>query len=359
MLEFESLVKQDFYSKHKSEFLIKLKIMLENPNMPLNARSWNPDAVERSIGFNFSEKELDLSLSSVLVDGIYLFYSLYQDLKEKCVLFTRHAIAKKYILPSMVLERTDSEFIKAVGVSDVGAFDKKYIRANTAYLYTQSKFNLLREESQGFSKLLVLLSENSGIPSLDALYQASKGKVKDIRGIRANIVKEEAVRVLDQILKLIGTFELDSNRVLDLILDVFAAKVLNYDFFIELLKISPWNKKLYAHFMGFKYSSYYSDSDNTSRPPLQMVFVSALLIKENLMDIGDIYPHLYPSEEETDLNFKEYKGFCADMGVKAARYQGPGLSGVLGDDSSKVVQAKEEDKEVFFLIKNDRQLSIK
>jgi hypothetical protein len=283
------------------------------------------------------------------VDGIYLNYSLYQDLKENCVLTTRNLIAKKYILPSMVLERTDSEFIKAVGVSDVGAFDKKYIRANTAYLYTQSKFNLLREESQGFSKLLVLLSENAGIPSIDNLYQGSKGKLQDLREIRAKIVQEEAVRVLDQILRLIGTFELDSNRVLDLVLDVFAAKVINYDFFIQLLRISPWNKKLYAHFMGFKYSSYCSESGNTSRPPLQMVFVSALLIKENLMDLGDIYPHLYPSEEETDINFKEYKGFCKEMGVKAARYQGPGLSGVLGDDSSKVVQVKEETKDVILI----------
>lgn len=322
--------------------------MLGNPNIS-KSRTWPLDSVERSIGFNFSDKELDLSLSSVLVDGIYLNYSLYQDLKENCVLTTRNLIAKKYILPSMVLERTDSEFIKAVGVSDVGAFDKKYIRANTAYLYTQSKFNLLREESQGFSKLLVLLSENAGIPSIDNLYQGSKGKLQDLREIRAKIVQEEAVRVLDQILRLIGTFELDSNRVLDLVLDVFAAKVINYDFFIQLLRISPWNKKLYAHFMGFKYSSYCSESGNTSRPPLQMVFVSALLIKENLMDLGDIYPHLYPSEEETDINFKEYKGFCKEMGVKAARYQGPGLSGVLGDDSSKVVQVKEETKDVILI----------
>lgn len=77
--------------------------------------------------------------------------------------------------------------------------------------------------------------------------------------------------------------------------------------------------------MGFKYSLYYSDSDNTTKPPLQMVFVSALLIKENLMSLGDIYPHLYPSEEKTDENYKEYKGYCKEMGVKAARYQGPGV----------------------------------
>lgn len=77
--------------------------------------------------------------------------------------------------------------------------------------------------------------------------------------------------------------------------------------------------------MGFKYSLYYSDSDSASKPALQMVFVSALLIKENLMSLGDIYPHLYPPEEDTDANYKEYIGYCKEMGVNAARYQGPGV----------------------------------
>ena len=77
--------------------------------------------------------------------------------------------------------------------------------------------------------------------------------------------------------------------------------------------------------MGFKYSSYYSDTDNASKPPLQMVFVTALLIKENLMTLGDIYPHLYPKEQQTEDDFKEYLVYCKEMGAKAARYQGPGV----------------------------------
>lgn len=240
MQDIESLITDDFFVKHSKEFLKSLKELIQNPNAKIQSRNWNLESLLKpSIGFNFSAQEKDLSVSSILVDGIFLFFNLYQDLKENCILLTRNLISKKYILPSMVLERTDSEFIKAVGVADVQAFDKKYIRANTAYLYTQSKFNLLREESQGFSKLLVLLSE-CNIPSIESLYLNSKGKLKDLRDLRDKIVKEEAERVLDQILRLIGTFELDSNRVLDLILDVFSAKVLNYDFFIELLRISPW-----------------------------------------------------------------------------------------------------------------------
>lgn len=240
MENIESLIIDDFFVQNSNEFLKILKGMLKNPNSMIQSRNWNLESLLKpSIGFNFSSKDKDLSISSILVDGIYLFFNLYQEQKENCILLTRNLISKKYILPSMVLERTDSEFVKAVGVSDVQAFDKKYIRAKTAYLYTQSKFNLLREESQGFSKLLVLLSE-CNIPSIESLYLTFKGKLKDLRDIRDKIVKEEAERVLDQILRLIGTFELDSNRVLDLILDIFAAKVLNYDFFIELLRISPW-----------------------------------------------------------------------------------------------------------------------
>ena len=246
MQNLESLIKDDFYEKHKSEFLKSLKDLIKDPSTRIQSRNWNlENLLKPSIGFNFKKEEIDLSISSVLVDGIYLHYCLYPDLKENCILLTRNMISKKYILPSMVLERTDSEFVRGVGVADVQGFEKKYIRANTAYLYTQSKFNLLREESQGFSKLLVLLSD-CNIPSFESLWypqisSCNPKKMQELREDRENIVKQQAEKVLDQILKLIGTFELDSNRVLDLILDVFAAKLLNnYDFFIQLLRISPW-----------------------------------------------------------------------------------------------------------------------
>ena len=256
MNNLESLIQDEFFTKHKAEFLRNLKhLILNPPSAQLVAQSYdNLEAtIKDSIGFNFSPQSKDglpltLCISSILVDGLYLYYALYPDLRENCILLARNMISKKYVLSSMILERTESDFIKAVGVSgDVATFDKKYIRANTAYLYTQSKFNLLREESQGFTKLLVLLSENN-IPSVDALWtppiSQSDGPsitMKEIRETRSALVKAAAEKVMDEILRLIGTFELDSNRVLDLILDVFAARIVNsYDFFIELLRISPW-----------------------------------------------------------------------------------------------------------------------
>ncbi|MEY5031347.1 MAG: hypothetical protein RL354_378, partial [Planctomycetota bacterium] len=73
----------------------------------------------------------------------------------------------------MVMERTDTDFFELLQLlANPKLFEKRCIRANTAHLYTQSKFNLLREESEGFSKLLTVLSENLP-PKLETFWTTS------------------------------------------------------------------------------------------------------------------------------------------------------------------------------------------
>ena len=91
-----------------------------------------------------------------------------------------------------------------------------------------------------------------------------------------------------------------------------------------ILRVKKSRPNLFAYMMGFKYCAYYGDHvKDVSKPPLQIIFVTALLIKENLMSLGDIYPHLYPSDENINYDYDEYLKFCKDMGAKSARYQGP------------------------------------
>ncbi len=102
------------------------------------------------------------------------------------------------------------------------------VRVNTKLVYNQQKFNLLREarrvlwacvsahsarpdlccrqESEGFSKVLTVLN-NAGASALN------EADVKDV------------VRTLQS---LIGCFDLDPNRVFDLVLDRCASSVLNH-----------------------------------------------------------------------------------------------------------------------------------
>lgn len=99
-------------------------------------------------------------------------------------------------------------------------FTKMGIRQATNILYKQANYNLLREETEGYAKLATELFTtcNSQAPSSDAI-EAAFERVKG----------------------LIGTFDLDVGRVLDVLLDVFASVLIKQNkFFVKLLRISSW-----------------------------------------------------------------------------------------------------------------------
>lgn len=99
-------------------------------------------------------------------------------------------------------------------------FTKMGIRQATNILYKQANYNLLREETEGYAKLATELFTtcNSQAPSSDAI-QAAFERVKG----------------------LIGTFDLDVGRVLDVLLDVFASVLIKQNrFFVKFLRISSW-----------------------------------------------------------------------------------------------------------------------
>ncbi|KAI0172070.1 hypothetical protein GGR52DRAFT_453901 [Hypoxylon sp. FL1284] len=101
-------------------------------------------------------------------------------------------------------------------------FVKLGIRYATNQLYRQANYNLLREESEGYSKLASELYRTPYYARDQhdfALVQACWERVKG----------------------LIGTFDLDVGRVLDVVIDVFSATMLrNIVFFSRFLRISSW-----------------------------------------------------------------------------------------------------------------------
>ncbi|KAL5379958.1 hypothetical protein PMIN04_011064 [Paraphaeosphaeria minitans] len=101
-----------------------------------------------------------------------------------------------------------------------GTFHVKGVRATTKAMYQQANYNLLREETEGYSKLMTeyFTTVNSEPP-------------------RHDVVSDTFERVN----ALIGTFDLDVGRVLDVTLDVFAnLLVKHYKFFIKYLRVSTW-----------------------------------------------------------------------------------------------------------------------
>ncbi|KAF2012509.1 hypothetical protein BU24DRAFT_253260 [Aaosphaeria arxii CBS 175.79] len=99
-------------------------------------------------------------------------------------------------------------------------FSRVAIRKATHALYRQSNYNLLREETEGYSKLVTeyFTTVNNEPPS-------------------AEVVTETFQRVK----ALIGAFDLDVGRVLDVTLDVFANLLVKHTkFFVKLLRVSSW-----------------------------------------------------------------------------------------------------------------------
>ena len=90
-------------------------------------------------------------------------------------------------------ERLDLEtgtLEKAQVIQNQKMFQQKYIKTKTRLFYKQQKFNLLREEIEGYSKLTT------------ELYECKKPE-----------------ETLENVKSLIGCFNIDPNRVLDICLE--------------------------------------------------------------------------------------------------------------------------------------------
>jgi THO complex subunit 2 len=99
--------------------------------------------------------------------------------------------------------------------------------------YKQNKFNLLREQSEGYSKLTAELTSNLGPTHSPATGRPTESYLA---------IEERARPVWEKVISLIGYFDLDPNRALDIILDVLSVHLAtHYTFFIALLSFSPWS----------------------------------------------------------------------------------------------------------------------
>lgn len=122
---------------------------------------------------------------------------------------------------------------------DATGYKNRMRRVVTQYLYEQQKFNLLREENEGFAKIMVELNQ----PNIS---------LTGVEVVKKNI---EA---------LIGYFSLDPNRVLDIILDSFENNVGN-DAYIELLKDNKTKRSAIAQVLGFKFQSFHDLMDKRDK----------------------------------------------------------------------------------------------
>ena len=164
----------------------------------------------------------------------------------------------------VLMEISDGDFMEAVGLvsSYKDGWRKREIRLNTRNVYAQTKFNMLREESEGYSKLLTLLNQSG----------------------EAKVSKANLDGILTEIKSLIGYFDLDPNRVSGIILDVFAARPEN-EAFVDLIKAFGVHKS--EEFLRFRLAGGETVPEGFHR-------AAALLVSRGVVKLEDMVAQFEP-----------------------------------------------------------------
>jgi THO complex subunit 2 len=260
--------------------------------------------------------------------------------KEILLQFLQQLLAVGLVTPRICRERFEVGFAVSAGLlSDKVNFERREVRTRTHLFYRQNKFNLLREQTEGYSKLNSELTSNLGPPH-------SHLTGAPIESYAA--IQQRARLVWRKVISLIGYFDLDPNRALDIILDVFSVTLgIQFSFFLALLSASPWagnstfppaevmppqmsfhgksideilaaldpeydpsppdrTPSVMAQVLGFKFAHYQS-SDTSDGTPKQLYLTAALLIRERFITLEDLLPHLSPNDEGMNAAEKEYK----------------------------------------------------
>ncbi|KAK9275005.1 hypothetical protein L1049_022262 [Liquidambar formosana] len=234
----------------------------------------------------FSDKVSDKELGSSFADAVT---QMAQDLTMPGDYRARLTKLAKWLVESALVplrlfqERCEEEFLWEAEMIKIKAQELKgkEVRVNTRLLYQQTKFNLLREESEGYAKLVTLLC------------RGSEASTENASAATIGIIKS-----------LIGHFDLDPNRVFDIVLECFELQPDN-NIFLELIPIFP--KSHASQILGFKFQ-YYQRMEVNSSVPFGLYQLTALLVKEEFMDLDCIYAHLLPKDDEA---FEHYNSFSA------------------------------------------------
>ncbi|XP_055678901.1 THO complex subunit 2 isoform X3 [Lutzomyia longipalpis] len=190
---------------------------------------------------------------------------------------------EKFLSEKLLKERLEIDTLQEVGTVKNRNFYTKFIKVKTKLYYKQRRFNLFREESEGYAKLITELNKE--------------------------ISETVTVQSMLEIIKsLIGCFNSDPNRVLDIILESFETRPDQDKLFIPLLQAYMPDGQIICEVLGYKYS-HYADIGT----PESLYKVTAILLQNSVISLDEIYSWLSPSDKtiiadwETEMtNAKEF-----------------------------------------------------
>ncbi|GAA5887200.1 hypothetical protein JCM5296_004560 [Sporobolomyces johnsonii] len=330
---------------------------VENGGLALRHRRTERAVPDQGLGED--KMEVEVAGTSTAADEQKRMQALASGGRQRLAKLVKQLIENGVLPKAAVLERLDLTIIGLLDyIGSAPVFGRLEVRQRTALYYKQQKFNLLREESEGYSKLVVELLSNLGPPHSTLTAQSQETEQERMR---------RAVSVGDKVKSLIGNFDLDPGRTLDIFLDTFADQVIeHHQFFIDFLTVSPWAPKskrrgakaaevnesdakgkskevpvdvglednegseTIAHILGFKFAYY--QSAEASDAPQNLYLMTSLLIWHGFVKLSDLWSHLSPNDADLLKIDARYRDEQAQLARSVGGANALAMAGALADD---------------------------
>uniref|UniRef100_A0A6G5ACT8 Putative secreted protein n=1 Tax=Rhipicephalus microplus TaxID=6941 RepID=A0A6G5ACT8_RHIMP len=198
----------------------------------------------------------------------------------------------KVIPDALLKERIEIESLGDAGiVRNSRTTGTKFVKIKTRLFYKQNKYNLFREESEGYAKLATELSQE----------------------ITSKISPDYMIEVMRS---LIGCFNLDPNRVLDIVLEAFECRIHLEDFFVPLLTKYLCNPATISQVLGFKFTFYQGEAGEPT--PLSLYRLAAVLIRNEVIALDDLYSLLLPDDAALAKQHKKEENAALQYAKRSA-----------------------------------------
>lgn len=216
--------------------------------------------------------------------------------------------SEKVLSEKLLKERLEIDTLQEAGIVTKN-FYTKFIKIKTKLYYKQRRFNLFREENEGYAKLMTELNKDFGDDGSE-------------------------LNSLEMVKSLIGCFNVDPNRVLDVILESFEVRPERQELFIPLLKTYMPDSNIISEVLGYKYRNY---CEGTT--PFSLYRVTAILLQHEIIKLDDIYSWLTPVDEKL---FSDWETEIADAKEFVRKLN------IISTNKDKQEEDKEPDPEVIF-----------
>ncbi|KAF5403608.1 Tho complex subunit 2 [Paragonimus heterotremus] len=258
----------------------------------------------------------DPSFESKLLDILWFLDTAIYEVQSEAVrdrYFRLLHLCKTHVNPALLMERLSEDTLENMSIiQSKQQFQTRYVRTKTRLFFKQQKFNLLREENEGYAKLITELAQTTG--PMEA--------------------------VMTQVRSLIGYFDLDPNRVLDLILDACEFRENMSQQFLKLIRLYNPDKHDLTHILGHKF--HFTQEPDIVTPP-SLYKVAALLVSEGFVNLDVLYSHLYPSDTEIQTartrllsSAKAYRPLApSSMAFASSTAINSSLNNILVNDASR------------------------